>query len=290
MESAVPVSHFYVSQRHRLHYLDWGNPDAPPLILLHGVRDHAANWDWLAERLRTDWHIIAPDLRGHGDSQASIDGTYRIEGYVYDLAELIRHLAPAPVRVVAHSLGGRIALRTAGIFPDSMQRLAVIEGLGPPPDILATQANTPAAIRMRDWATAYRDAAGRPPRRYRSLDEAAARMQEQNPRLPPDKIRHLTLRGMRQTDDGSFVWKFDPLLRVPPPFDMTLADIEQIWANIACPTLLIHGADSFLPDPHSSGRERQFPRARFVTVEGAGHWVHHDQLDTVVALLRGFLP
>src|SRR3546814_20636320 len=63
------TSRTYVSQRLRLHYVDWGNPDAPPLLLLHGGRDHCRNWDWVAQELRSDFHIIAPDLRGHGDSQ-----------------------------------------------------------------------------------------------------------------------------------------------------------------------------------------------------------------------------
>src|SRR5205085_1095030 len=60
-----PTSHSYFSQRLRLHYLDWGNRDAPPLLLIHGNRDHAHNWDWTAARLGERYHIVAPDLRGH---------------------------------------------------------------------------------------------------------------------------------------------------------------------------------------------------------------------------------
>src|SRR5882672_3889692 len=59
-----PTSHTYFSQRLRLHYVDWGNAGKPPLLLIHGGRDHCRNWDWTAEALREDWHIIAPDLRG----------------------------------------------------------------------------------------------------------------------------------------------------------------------------------------------------------------------------------
>src|SRR5258708_7519682 len=73
MEHATsgPTSRTYFSQRLRLYYVDWGNPEAPPLLLLHGGRDHCRNWDWVAAELRQDWHVIAPDLRGHGDSQWS---------------------------------------------------------------------------------------------------------------------------------------------------------------------------------------------------------------------------
>ncbi len=81
-----PTSHTYFSQRLRLHYTDWGNPDAPPMILIHGGRDHCRNWDWVAEHFRHDYHIIAPDLRGHGDSEWMVGGSYNQIDYVYDIA------------------------------------------------------------------------------------------------------------------------------------------------------------------------------------------------------------
>src|SRR5271169_5826581 len=104
-----PTSQSYISQRLRLNYVDWGNPQAPPLILLHGGQDHCRNWDWVAQRMRDEWHIIAPDLRGHGDSEWSADGFYSMAGYVYDLAQLVHQQRLAPVTIIAHSLGGNIA-------------------------------------------------------------------------------------------------------------------------------------------------------------------------------------
>ena len=86
LQGPGPTSRVFFSQRLRLHYVDWGNAGAPPLVLLHGGRDHCRNWDWVAEELRKDWHIIAPDLRGHGDSQWSPDGSYTMAGFLYDLA------------------------------------------------------------------------------------------------------------------------------------------------------------------------------------------------------------
>jgi pimeloyl-ACP methyl ester carboxylesterase len=70
-DMAGPTSRIFFSQRLRLHYVDWGNPEAPPLLLVHGGQDHCRNWDWVAQELRRDWHIIAPDLRGHGDRRRS---------------------------------------------------------------------------------------------------------------------------------------------------------------------------------------------------------------------------
>ena len=87
-----PTSHTYFSQRLRLHYVDWGNPEAPPMIMIHGTRDHCRNWDWVAERLRDDYHIIAPDLRGHGDSEWARGSQYALVDYVLDIAQLLEQL------------------------------------------------------------------------------------------------------------------------------------------------------------------------------------------------------
>ncbi len=146
-----PTSRIYFSQRLRLHYVDWGNPDAPPLLLVHGGRDHCRNWDWVAQELAPKWHIIAPDLRGHGDSQWSQDGTYLMMNYIYDLAQLIHQQKLAPVTIVAHSLGGNIALRYTGLYPENVAKLVAIEGLGPSPKMLAERFAKGFPTRMQTW-------------------------------------------------------------------------------------------------------------------------------------------
>jgi alpha-beta hydrolase superfamily lysophospholipase len=113
MASAGPTSNSFISQRLKLHYVDWGNRGAPPLLLVHGGRDHCRNWDWVAEKLRDRYHIIAPDLRGHGDSAWSPDGNYAMDTFVYDLAQLVHQLDLGPLSIVAHSMGAisRCAIR-----------------------------------------------------------------------------------------------------------------------------------------------------------------------------------
>jgi len=98
---------------------------------VHGGQDHCRNWDWVAQDLKRDYHIIAPDLRGHGDSAYSPSGDYGLGAYVYDLAQLIHQQGLAPVRMIAHSLGGNIALRYAGVYPETVSKLVAIEGMGP---------------------------------------------------------------------------------------------------------------------------------------------------------------
>src|SRR5256885_2169085 len=161
-----PTSHTFFSQRLRLHYVDWGNPTKPPLVMLHGGRDHCRNWDWAAEALRDDWHILAPDLRGHGDSAWSTDGSYAIAGYIYDLAQLVHQQRLAPVTIIAHSLGGQIALRYAGIYPDTVARLVAIEGLGPSPAQLEKVSTRTIVERMDAWIGEHGNLAGRLPRRH----------------------------------------------------------------------------------------------------------------------------
>ena len=288
-DHAGPTSRVYFSQRLRLHYVDWGNPDAPPLVLLHGGRDHCRNWDWVARRLRKDWHIIAPDLRGHGDSAWSKSANYSSAGYMYDLAQLIHQLKLAPVTIVAHSLGGSITTRYAGAFPETVRRIVAIEGLGRSPKSMAEQAGKTIDQRLRTWVDQQRAVAGRSPRRYASIEEAIQRMQDENKHLSADQARHLTLHGVNQNEDGTWSWKFDNYVRVSPPYDMPQSDVELLWQRITCPALLIYGKESWASDPRKDGRARHFQNAEIVTVEGAGHWVHHDKLDTFLALVEPFI-
>jgi pimeloyl-ACP methyl ester carboxylesterase len=284
-----PTSHSYISQRLRLHYVDWGNAAAPPLILVHGGRDHCRNWDWVAQVLRRDFHVIAPDLRGHGDSAYSPSGDYSMSAFVYDLAQLIHGQGLAPVRILAHSLGGNIALRYAGLYPENVVRLAVIEGMGPSPAIQARRGETPIAERLIRWIGEERALAGRQPRRYASIDEALARMQAENKHLTPAQARYLTVHGVSQNEDGTYSWKFDNYVRGASPTDLTPDDQHALWSRITCPTLLIYGKESWASNPLDDGRIRHFANARVVSFERAGHWVHHDRLEAFLAELEGFL-
>ena len=287
--SSGPASHQFVSQRLRLNYWEWGNPTAPPLLLVHGGLDHARSWDWVARELCAQWRIIAPDLRGHGDSAWSSDGDYQVFSHVYDLAELIDQLKLTDISLVSHSLGGMIATRYSGLYPDAVRRLVAIEGLGFSPAKLAERAAIPANDRWRRWIEKVRALASRTHRHYASLDEAVARMQTENAHLSAEQARHLTVHGVRENEDGTFSWKFDNYLRAWPPLDIPQGELEQLWASITCPTLLCYGDRSGASNPEKDGRANHFRNARVVTFPNAGHWLHHDQLNLFLAELRTFL-
>lgn len=290
MQLLGPTSNTFISQRLRLHYVDWGNADKPPLLLIHGGRDHCRSWDWTAEALREDWHIIAMDHRGHGDSQWTEDGNYRTMDLVYDVAQLIHQLDLAPVTIVSHSLGANTSLRYAGLFPENVRRIAAIEGLFPTPDLEARLKNVPFARRVRDFIGEKRKAAGRLPRRYPTLEDAYARMKGENPYLTDAQARHLTLHGINRNEDGTFSWKFDPHLNVDgAPYDITAEQRNELWGAITCPTLLMNGADSWAGNPIENGMIEPFRNAEVIEFENAGHWLHHDQFDKFIATLKDFL-
>jgi pimeloyl-ACP methyl ester carboxylesterase len=288
MNMLGPVSRTFISQRLRLHYLDWGNPEKPPLLLVHGGRDHARSWDWTAEALRDDWHVIALDHRGHGDSEWVSDGNYQASDMVYDVAQLVHQLDLAPVTIVAHSLGGNVCLRYAGIYPELVRKLVAIEGLGPSPAMLARMAAKPYAERVRDWIEKKRSSAARSPRKYATIEDALARMQEENTYLTAEQARHLTIHGANRNEDGTFSWKFDPHLN-NWPIETGYEEMKSVWEAIAAPTLLLYGANSWASNPEKDGRLEFFKTASVIEFENAGHWLHHDQFERFIATLREFL-
>jgi pimeloyl-ACP methyl ester carboxylesterase len=289
MSTPGPTSNSFISQRLRLHYVDWGNAGAPLLVLQHGGRDHCRSWDWVAAELARDWHVIAPDLRGHGDSAWSPDGEYDMDSLVYDFTQLIHTLGQDEVTIMAHSLGGMITTRFVGLYPEKVRKFVNIEGLGPAPQAFAQNRDASFADRFRAWIEAKRKAAGRIPRRYPTIEAAYARMKEENAFLTDAQARHLTINGASRNEDGTFSWKFDPYLHVWPFGDHTRAEIETLWSAITCPVLMLYGSDSFAANPATNGRMAQLPTARFVEFENAGHWLHHDQFDRFMAEVRAFL-
>ena len=284
-----PTTNSFISQRLKLNYADWGNPDAPPLLLIHGGRDHCRSWDWVAEELRDDWHIIAPDLRGHGDSAWSPDGNYEMSAFVYDLAQLVHQLNLAPVTIVAHSMGGSIATRYTGLYPENVRKLVAIEGLGPSPKVEAERDAIGIRARTRKWIDDKRSAAGRQPKRYPTLEAALERMKGENTYLTDEQARHLTIHGISRNEDGTWSWKFDNYLNIWAAFDMSRDDLHAIWAAITCPILMMYGANSWASNPEKDGRIKHFSTARVVEFENAGHWLHHDQFDRFMREIKAFL-
>ena len=281
-----PISHFFYSDRLKLQFWDYGQDGKPSLVLVHGALDHARNWDWVAQSLCKHYHVYALDLRGHGNSAWAPGAAYTVAEHILDLSALLDVINDFPIRVVGHSLGGGISLGYAGIYPQRVQKLVSIEGLGFPQ---GHRMHGPASDRTRDWIENIRDAEKRHTKSYPSLDAAMARMREVNPRLTDEVARHLTLHGTNWDSDGSLVWKFDNFARVFPPYGHNIPDAVEILGQIACPTLFFWGQESFLPIPETDSRYQAIPNRRLIKVPNAGHWVHHDQLALFLSETSAFL-
>jgi pimeloyl-ACP methyl ester carboxylesterase len=207
---------------------------------------------------------------------------------VLDIADLIDTLGHEPVNMVAHSFGGNVAARYAAIFPGRVGKLVLVDGLGPSAEVLARWAAEVGPVkRTREWIDKRRETTARAPRRFATIDEAVARMAATNKYLSEDQARHLAMHGVRLHSDG-YGWKYDPVFGAFLPEDFSV-DLAAFWREVSAPTLICWGTESWTPNPVTEERAAQFRDQRTIVFEKAGHWLHHDQLDTFLAALREFL-
>ena len=284
-----PRTSTIISARLTLNIVEWGDPSAPPLILQHGGRDHARSWDKVAEAFAGGYRVIAPDLRGHGDSDWSGDGAYDLTDFVQDFATLVRALDLPPCAMVGHSLGGNIVARFGGLYPDRVTKMVNIEGLGFAPHLEAAAAARDQVDVLRELIELREKYAAFVPRRFADLAALTRRMLEADSRLTPEFAEHLARHASRANPDGSVTVKHDPGLRDAAPIDIRPEAKHRLWANIACPVLLCYGLQSWASNPAEDGRAQHFRDARVELFDNAGHWPHHDRREDFIAIVRDFL-
>ncbi|HWP67573.1 MAG TPA: alpha/beta hydrolase [Candidatus Limnocylindria bacterium] len=284
---------FFRSGTLRVHFRDWGREGAPPLVIVHGLRDHSHSFDDLARALSDRFRVYALDLRGHGDSETT--PYYAFGHFVLDLHNLVRALRLERPVLVGHSMGGEIVGTYSGAFPQVPSKVVMIEGLGPPPLDMDEEVQWI----VDGFARIDRALAGPPG--LANLDAAARRLRERNPRLSEEQARRLALLGTRAREDGMLEWKFDAMLctlALTGPFNLALA--MAFWRRIAAPTLLVNGTESgefwrgtpgspYLEPDDLARRVGAFKHARLVEIAGAGHMVHFDRPDELAAVIREFV-
>lgn len=286
-DSPQPTSKYFNSNGLKLHYLDWGNPSAPLLILQHGMHDHARSWDWVARELCNDWHVIAPDLRGHGDSEWSTDGAYHTSYYLLDFAALIESLQVETFSIIAHSLGGNPTARYSGIYPERITKLVLVDALGPSVGALTRWNEEGVIKRNRDWLEKRQLMMSRKPRSYASIDDAVIRMKKSNKHLSDQQAWHLTEYGLQKKDE-QYYWKYDSRTGAFSADDFAI-HLSEYWQEITAPTLLCWGPESWNTNPDEDGNATFFSDAQTITFNNAGHWLHHDQLEDFVKEVKKIL-
>lgn len=271
--------------RTRIRLWHWGDPSDPVVVLLHGGWDHGRMWDDFAPRLAArGHHAVAWDARGHGDSgRLGVNGANWSQ-FLLDLAQVCGLLSPgAPVCVVGHSFGGGLSMRFAATYPDLVQRVVNIDGLGPAPEMFLVHDHAAVASQ---WLADAEKLWDRPPREYATVREMAEKRKAINTRLPMVWCEHLVAHGTRKGPGGGWTWKTDHFFRLgsPTPFteDMLMAE----YARIRCPVFALTGREpdqwGGLPADVRARRLAALVDARHVEVAGAGHYVHVEQPDVVV--------
>ena len=257
------------------HYLDWGNRGADTVLFLHGALQQGHSWDFVSLSLCADYHVLALDARGHGDSEWAPDGDYSLEAHQRDLDGLVDALGLDRFILVGHSMGGRSAYVFASRHPDTLKALTVVD-TGP-------EMGRTGESRIR----AFREL----PDELDSYEEFADRVQSYTGR-PRDQVTGALKYSIRKRSDGKWTWKYDKVLRAPG-FRPGGWDRDRLWecvSQVCCPTLLVRGGDSDFFLPEVMDRMLQLiPGSTGAVVPGAGHLVAGDKPAAFVVALRTLL-
>jgi pimeloyl-ACP methyl ester carboxylesterase len=268
---AAPHDRYVTANGLRLHYLDWGQDGKPLLVLIHGLDRHAHTFDHLAPHFRDRYHVIAVDMRGHGDSAWDPDAQYLVEDYVRDLEAIADHEGWRDIVVWGNSTGGRVAQVYAGLHPDRVARV-ISEDVGPErPRQIADSYGRRVATAQQGWA---------------SEDVLIAELKRSNPRMPDENIRTYVRYGTTRDASGRVIWKRDP--RVAEGFVVT--DLWRFVSRITSPALYIVGGRSTIVPPETQERlASTLPRVHIVTVAGAGHYPSDENAVETLGIVDAFL-
>jgi pimeloyl-ACP methyl ester carboxylesterase len=267
-----PVDRFVTVDGLRIHYLDWGAPEKPPLIMLHGIGRVAHTFDHIAPHFVSRYHVMAVDMRGHGDSGWDPKGAYLVEDYVKDIEGLAEQLRLRNIVVWGNSTGGRVAQVFAGLHPDLVAAV-ISEDVGPErPSQLAD--NVARQLKQEDatgWA---------------SEEELLTQLKTSYPRTSEEILRSLSHYGTKIRADGRVIWKRDPAIAngfVP-------TELWRFVRQIKPPIIYILGGRStVVPVATQEELKKALPQAEIATVPGTGHYPSEESPAQFLAIIDKFL-
>ncbi|NVB37164.1 alpha/beta hydrolase [Pseudenhygromyxa sp. WMMC2535] len=266
----------------------WGPADGRPVLALHGWLDNAASYDGLGPRLAAaGLRLVCLDLPGHGYSQHK-PGSYHFVDWVADILAVVEALGWQRFMLVGHSMGAGISVLFAGTFPERVERLILLEGMGPlseAPEQVAKRLARSLRVEARKRALEDRR------RLYPSIEEAAERLMESTAMRPASAMT-LVARGMVGVPEAApegWTWRADAKLRLDSRLRLSEAQVHVFLRAIACPTLLVRASEGW---PHDAALARArvacIPALELVTLDGHHH-VHLDEPEAVAAVALPFL-
>lgn len=271
MQNQQPEDRWFTDGELSLHYLDWGNREATPMVLLHHHAGNARYWDFFARKMKDEYHIVSVDRRGCGDS--SWVGDYNARAYLTDLTKLLAAEGLEHMVLIGHSMGGIDAINYTLAHPERVARLVIVD-IGP-------EINLEGLKRFQKRMATL-------PAAFGSEEEAARRIKLTEPYYSEEFIRHLVRYITKRDESGRVIFKFDPalLLAAPGPPGIVWQDLEKI----ACPTLVVYGAESELLRPGVARRmAAALPSGSAVEIEHARHNLPGDNPEAFEASVREFL-
>lgn len=276
----------------RTHVRHWGEPDAPVLFMLHGWMDVSASFQFVVDNFSKDWHVIAPDWRGFGQSERGHSDCYWFADYLGDLDALLDHyVQDQAVNLIGHSMGGNVAGIYAGVRPNRVAKLVNLEGFG----LAATQPSM-APERYAKWLDELRE----PPtmRGYETIEGVVSRLMKTNPRLAPDRAQFLATHWAAPNADGLWEILGDPAHKITGATLYRVDEVLACWEKITAPVLWVEAQESDLWR-WMGGRDKvraELDQRRAViadvktaVIQDAGHMVHHDQPELLARLIEDFL-
>lgn len=255
----------------RIHYLDWGSPGKPPFLMLHGIGRTAHEFDHIVPSFGRDYHVMALDMRGHGDSAWSPEGAYLVEDYAKDLEAFVEHFDLRGVTLLGNSTGGRVVQVYAGLHPARVARL-IVEDVGPErPNEIASAFARRVRQEQQGWA---------------SEDELVTSLRRTNPRTPETLLRTYAHYGTKRNAAGRLVWKRDPnLVKGFVP-----TDLWDSVRRITCPTIYILGGASRIVPPETQQKLKQtLPDVQIVVMPGLGHYPSQEAAPDYIRIVQAFL-
>lgn len=255
----------------RIRFLEWGTPDAPPLVMLHGIARVARCFAHLAPHFADRYRVIAIDMRGHGDSDWDPKGAYLVADYTADLVALAERLELRDIVLWGNSTGGRVAQVYAGTHSGRVSAV-IVEDVGP---------ERPAAISNRRAKRMQEEESG-----WATRDELLAQLERDYPRTSKELLENFIQHGTKARDDGRIVWKRDPAILggfVP----------TELWdavKRIPAPIIYILGGASTIVPPETQARLKELlPQVRIVSMPGLGHYPSDEAPEAFVAIVDDFL-
>ena len=276
---------------HRVHDIDyyineWGDPDDPLIVFLHGWGDSGATFQFVVDALAGRWHVIAPDWRGFGRTTHRARG-YWFPDYLADLDRLLSLYSPsAPVRLVGHSMGGNIGGLYAGAMPERVRAFVNVEGFG-----LPDTSPEEAPVRYREWLQRSREVPEFT--RFGDMEALARHIAGRSPGMSAAPARFVAEAWAVEGPDG-LTLRADPAHKLPNAVLYRRAEAEACWRQVTAPVLLVAGADS--PVFEAVGLSAAdgslplpFPDCRTKIIEECGHMVHFEAPAPLAEAIEDFL-